>query len=200
MNQIRQNRRKDLDDNYIINQYNLGRDCQDIANELNCDRCTIRNKLKKYKIKLRNNSIHNMTNTRLYNIWSGMKARCYDKNHPKYNRYGARSITVCERWLIFQNFYNDMIDGYSNKLSIDRIDNDGNYCLENCKWSTNKEQQQHTSKTHYLTFNNKIQTISQWAEELKIPYNTLHNRIINGWSIERALTTPCKGIRRCKKK
>lgn len=83
-----------------------------------------------------------------YNIWNAMKQRCFDKNYPPYERYGGRGITVCKRWLVFQNFLDDM--GHKPEgLSIDRKNNDGNYCKSNCRWATPKEQADNRRKRRW---------------------------------------------------
>lgn len=86
--------------------------------------------------------IHNLSNTRLFHIWTGMKTRCYNENATNYDDYGGRGITICQEWLDnFASFYNWAIEnGYSDDLSIDRINNDGNYEPSNCRWATAKEQ------------------------------------------------------------
>ena len=90
---------------------------------------------------------HGMSHSRLYQIWADMKNRCNNPNNPCYHRYGGRGICYSEKWETFQPFYEwAMQSGYRDDLTIDRIDNDGNYCPENCKWSTQKEQSQ--NKTH----------------------------------------------------
>ena len=82
---------------------------------------------------------HGMEGTRTYKSWAMMKCRCLNKNYTQYKDYGGRGITICKEWLIFENFYRDM-GKRPEGMSIDRIDNNGNYCKSNCKWSTPKEQ------------------------------------------------------------
>lgn len=85
-----------------------------------------------------------------------------------------------------------MSSGYSDELTIDRIDPDGNYCPENCRWVTNKVQQNNLTTNHMLQYNGLNLSIAQWAEKCGIPYTTLLGRISRGWSVEKALTTPVK--------
>lgn len=88
-----------------------------------------------------NSSIHGMANTRIYSIWKNMKERCRNKNKSNYKYYGGRGISVCDKWInSFKNFYEDMGDPTTNKHSIDRINTNGNYEPNNCKWSTQSEQ------------------------------------------------------------
>ena len=121
---------------------------------------------------------HGLSQSRIYKVYSGMKKRCYDKNHKLYNRYGGRGITVCDEWAKdFMNFYNwSMVNGYQDNLTIDRIDNDKGYSPDNCRWVTMLEQAQNTSKNVNITYKGKTQTISAWSRETGIPQNTISRR------------------------
>jgi hypothetical protein len=120
-----------------------------------------------------------------------MLTRCYNPNTHNYHRYGGRGIEVCDRWKnSFNNFYDDMIQKYNNKLTLDRIDINGNYCKENCRWATVKEQNNNTSTNHRLTYNGETLNIGQWEERLGLKQGRIHNRMNkHGWSLEKALTT-----------
>ena len=134
-----------------------------------------------------NNTTHGMSKTRTYISWQKMKGRCLDKDNRNYKWYGARGIKVCKRWLnSFKNFLEDMGERPSDK-TLDRINNDGNYCKNNCKWSTKKEQMNNTRKNIVLIYKGKTQTAKQWADELDINYNTIRYRIKKKWNIERIL-------------
>ena len=95
-----------------------------------------------YENRVNNCTSHRLSNTRLYNIWTGMKQRCYYQKHKDYHNYGGRGITICKEWLTdFINFYNwALSNGYRDDLTIDRKDVNGNYTPDNCKWSTWREQ------------------------------------------------------------
>ncbi len=134
---------------------------------------------------------HGMTGSVIYNIWKKMKERC---NNPKANRYaiyGERGITVCERWLVFENFYADMGDKPEG-CSLDRIDNDGNYEPSNCRWATRVEQANNRSTNRIIEFNGEKKTVSQWAKEFDLPVSTIVYRLNSGWSIDKLLLTPVR--------
>lgn len=118
---------------------------------------------------------HGMSKTRLYDIWSGMKARCYNRKSSCYSNYGSRGIEVCEAWRDdFMNFYDwSMEHGYSEELSIDRINVNGNYEPNNCRWATKKEQSCNTRRTKLFLHNGEVKTLKQIALDEKINYSTL---------------------------
>lgn len=163
---------------------------QVIMNELRSGRSQscgcMRNELASNRLKT-----HGMSGTRIYRIFQCMKDRCYSKSHEAYFRYGGRGIIICDEWLdSFENFYNWAIShGYRDSLSIDRIDNNGNYEPKNCKWSTTKEQNNNRKNHRYITYDGKTMNVSQWANYLGLPRGTLQNRISAGKTIEEVLST-----------
>ena len=122
------------------------------------------------------NSTHGMSETLAYGSWLSMKARCKNHRHQHYKHYGGRGITVCERWILFENFYADMGERPEG-MSIERRDNNGNYCPENCCWETKKNQARNTSLNRIIKYDGKSQCISAWAEEIGINYGTLLSRL-----------------------
>ncbi len=132
---------------------------------------------------------HGMWGTSTYLSWFNMKARCLNKNHDSYKYYGSRGIKVCDRWLKFENFFEDMGVRPQGK-SIDRIDNRKGYSLSNCKWSTKSEQMCNTRRNVVLSFNGDVLNIVQWARKIGMNTSTLRRRIGRGWSTKRAILTP----------
>ena len=125
--------------------------------------------------------------TQTYRAWMAMRNRCGNPQDP---RYGGRGIYVCERWYVYENFLADMGEPPSLGLSIDRINNDGNYEPSNCRWATWSEQMRNRRNSRKLEFRGRTLNLCGWAELLGIQASTLRRRIdVLGWSIERALTT-----------
>lgn len=156
--------------------------------------CKHKNRIKGYG---EHNIKHGLTGTREYEIWSGIKKRCRNKNHHAYNNYGGRGIKVCDRWFdSFENFLEDMGKIPDDKDVIDRINNDGNYEPENCRWVTYEESDNNKRNNIFIEYNNKRQTIRQWEKELNFPCGVLWNRINDGWAVEDAIITPIQNNRR----
>ena len=134
---------------------------------------------------------HHSTKTRLYGKWRGMKHRCSETNTEKRKYYADRGITVCDEWRDSFEAFRDwaLANGYRDDLTIDRIDNDGNYCPENCRWVTTAEQNMNRSCTRIITHNAQTHTLGEWSKITGIAYDKLRKRISYGWSVERALTT-----------
>lgn len=126
-----------------------------------------------------------------YRTWIGIKVRCYNPKNAFYKNYGGRGIRVCERWLSsVENFVQDMGKRPSSKHSIERLDVNGNYEPSNCIWATQDKQSNNRRSSVFVEFKGEKLTISQWSNKLNIKRGTIVGRLLSGWSIERALTTP----------
>lgn len=130
---------------------------------------------------------HGLSDIPEYKVWCAMKARCLNPGHPHYFQYGARGITVCERWLKFEDFFADMGYRPSAKHSIERTDNNGNYEPSNCKWETQDVQMSNTRRNHILTINGVSRNIAQWAVLTGLKHTTIDSRLRHGWSNEDAI-------------
>lgn len=153
--------------------------------------CGCERKAKTIKISTK----HGMCHERIYRIYRGMVSRCNNKNNYSFKNYGGRGISVCDNWLGdsgFENFYKWSIEnGYSEELTIDRIDVNGNYEPDNCRWTTVNQQANNMRTNRVYVFNNESHTLSEWAKISGINYLTLRSRIDDlGWEFKKALTEP----------
>lgn len=134
---------------------------------------------------------HGGKGTKLYEVWCSMKRRCELPTFSSYKYYGGRGISVCNEWkesfIAFRKWAFE--NGYKEGLSLDRIDNNGNYEPSNCRWATMKEQANNQNHTLKINYKGEIKTLTEWAEILGIKRHTLYQRIYKkGWTIERAFT------------
>lgn len=136
----------------------------------------------------KNYKLHGGKGEHLYQIWCAMKQRCYNPNNKRYDSYGGRGITICDEWLndypafrkwAIENGYED-----NGKLSIDRIDNDGNYEPNNCRWADIITQANNRSSNIVIEYNGKTQTLRQWSEETGISMDALYSRYRAGKTTE----------------
>ena len=129
---------------------------------------------------------------RLYGIWRNMKQRCFNSKASKYYLYGGKNIKVYKEWLEYKPFHEwALSNGYKDNLTIDRIDGDKDYCPENCRWATRKQQSRNTSQNHLITYRGRTKTLAGWAEELGIKQRTLSSRLLDyGWNIKKAFIAP----------
>jgi len=138
------------------------------------------------------NYSHGMSETPEYQAWQSMKNRCFNPNTKYYSDYGGRGIGVCDRWKnSSENFLADMGLKPTPKHSLDRIDNDGDYCLDNCRWAT-KAEQENNKRTNkpLITIGNKTYTIVQWAKKMGFSASVIQGRLDMGWSKYKAVMTP----------
>lgn len=139
------------------------------------------------------NITHGRTGTRLYHIWNGLIQRCFNPNNPSWDRYGSRGIGVCEEWQTFEPFFKwASANGYSDNLTIDRIDNNKGYSPDNCRWADVETQANNKRTNHYIEYCGKTMTLAQWAKHIGVNPKTLATRLQRGWSVEKTLTTPLK--------
>ncbi len=139
---------------------------------------------------------HGMRGCPEYLVWAKMHQRCGNPNDPKHSSYGGRGIAICKAWFDFATFYADMGPRPSTAHSIGRIDNDGNYEPENCRWETAKQQANNRSDSLLIEANGETLTQSQWADRLGVDQRYIYTRIRRGWSPERAVTEPIRVYRK----
>ena len=134
------------------------------------------------------------TRKRLYKVLIHMKSRCHNPIDKRYADWGGRGISVCKDWLDDPNSFSRWAveNGYKPGLTIDRINNDGNYCPDNCRWITISENNQNRRSSRYYTYDGKTMNIQQWCNEYGISRSMLNKRLSMGWDFEKALTTPKK--------
>ena len=142
----------------------------------------------------RNHRTHGDSETRLYNTWNKMKARCLRASNPSYHRYGGRGIKVCDEWKDNFETFKDwaLRSGYNDTLTLDRIDVNGDYEPTNCRWTTIKVQENNRTDNVVVKYEGKSQTLAEWAEEYGLKYTTFYRRIERGWDFEDALTIPVR--------
>ena len=127
---------------------------------------------------------------RLYGIWKGIKVRTHNTHHKDYKYCGAKGITICDEWDKSYEAFKEwaLNNSYRDDLTIDRIDNSGNYCPENCRWADLYTQANNKSNNHLITYNGKTQNMTQWAREIGVRRELIKDRLKSGWSVEDALT------------
>jgi len=132
-----------------------------------------------------------MENTSTYVIWAGMKQRCMNPKAPSYKWYGALGVRVCDEWLIFENFLKDMGERPIG-MSLDRIDSNKNYCKENCRWATSKQQIRNRRMTKMHSLNNESMALGDWADKYGINVRRVQQRLNAGWELRDAITKPIR--------
>lgn len=146
-----------------------------------------------HKNRVWNHSPHDCEeNKHLYDIWSKMRKRCLKQDSPRYQDYGGRGIGICDEWARDFDAFVDwsMANGYEIGLTIDRIDNDGNYEPGNCRWSTRRQQNRNKRTNLMVTYRGETKDLMTWCEELGLKYDPVHHRITHGWDVETAFTKP----------
>lgn len=160
-----------------------------------CLKCTQKRRVQKRSdlgIGVKHGHSSHSKSSKLYNVWSQMRWRCNSPKCPQYQYYGGRGIKVCERWNeSFANFLQDVNSGYQEGLSLDRVDNDGDYSPENCAWATRTQQMRNTRANRVIEFAGKSMLLTDWANELGLTQQGLIHRL-HHWDLEKALTTSAR--------
>ena len=142
----------------------------------------------------RGNYRHEMRHTRFYKRYHGARARCVLPQNNRYSSYGGRGIKFL--WTTFDSFKEDMYESWLDHVAkwgeentfIDRINNDGHYCKENCRWATRERQMNNRSDSKYITYDGRTQTMADWAREAGVPLKSFWWRFHQGWSMGKALS------------
>jgi hypothetical protein len=142
------------------------------------------------------NTRHGFTGTRFHRIYCGMISRCKESTAPWNKFYHAKGVKVCDRWMKFENFKEDMLPTYQDNLEIDRIDNDGNYEPANCRWATRKQQLSNRSNTIRVEYNGMVKSIKEWSEYFGWSYDSVLSRHHRGESIGQIALNPPKSYGR----
>lgn len=136
--------------------------------------------------------IHGESRSRIYRIWKDVKARCYFPSHKSYTNYGRRGVKMCDEW---KNSAKAFVDwsfshGYSDDLTLDRIDSNKGYSPDNCRWVTMKTQGNNKRNNHRIEYNGKTHTVTEWEEICGFGRGMISRRLKRGWPVEKAITTP----------
>lgn len=140
------------------------------------------------------NRRHGQSKDRIFRIWTGIRKRCNNPNTRSYSRYGGRGIKICERWNIFENFYEDMKTGYSDDLTIDRINVNGNYEPSNCRWATWTGQARNKTNNRLISIDGTIKTSTEWGEISGTNPATINYRVKKGWGTREAVFGKIKNM------
>ena len=132
---------------------------------------------------------HGMSATRVYNIWRGMKTRCTNPKAIKWNLYGGRGIRYDASWDTFEGFWNDMQEGYSDGLTLDRISSDGDYCKDNCRWVSYETQNNNKVNNIHLVYQENIITPKEIITMTHLPQYDVYKKIKQGWSVDQILAS-----------
>lgn len=127
---------------------------------------------------------HKMSNTKRYGQWLTMKYRCINPKSTEYHRYGGRGIKICERWLKFENFWEDMGSTYKSGLTIERINTNGNYEPSNCKWATYDEQSRNKRNNHWIEYNGERKLKKDWAADFGVNYMCINVLLKKGYTFD----------------
>lgn len=137
---------------------------------------------------IQNHKTHGMSRTRIYDIWTTMKQRCTNPNHCKYKNYGGRGVRITDEWNSFSVFYKWAIEnGYEENLTLDRINSNGNYEPNNCRWVKQKQQQNNRTNNRIIEIDGVSHTLSEWSEISGICLKTIWGRLKKGWSAKEAI-------------
>jgi len=155
---------------------------------------------KDHPARLQHGFARNGPTHRFYRIYQSMKERCNNPKDIGYHLYGAKGVKCF--WQFFEKFRGDMLESYQlhvkefgeKDTTIDRISGNGNYCKENCRWATNKEQQRNRSNNRLLTYKRETKCVAEWAEELGLDQFTIYRRLNSKWSTEKTLTEPVRRV------